>query len=280
MSKAPHMNTAPGIDPVRALAVAERTAREAGDFIQSARSRIAQAQLTLKQPGDVASEIDREAEALIRSRLLSAWPDAGFMGEESSAATPTGPAADGGPCWVVDPIDGTANYLRGYPQYAVSIALLWGREPVAGVVLDPNRNELFTAARGHGAWLGATRLSCAPARPPIEALAATVFPKPASPRWPSYLGEFGRVAQAFAGVRRSGAMTLELACLAAGRIDAFWAHDMGPWDAAAAVLLLHEAGACLHTLDDRHWTVSRSLMACTPTLQEPLRSLLQAGVQP
>lgn len=274
MIKAPHMSAAPGIDPVRALALAERTAREAGDFIQSARSRIAQAQLTLKQPGDLASEIDREAEALIRSRLLSAWPDAGFMGEESSPDTATG----NGPCWVVDPIDGTANYLRGYPQYAVSIALLSGREPVAGVVLDPNRNELFTAARGHGAWLGTTRLACAAARPPIEALAATVFPKPASPRWPSYLGEFARIAQTFAGVRRSGAMTLELACLAAGRIDAFWAHDMGPWDAAAAVLLLREAGACLETLDHRHWTDSRSLMACTPTLREPLLALLQPGV--
>ena len=267
------MSTAPGIDPVRALQFAEHTAREAAAFIQAARGRIAQAQLTHKQPGDVASTIDREAEALIRSRLLSAWPDAGFMGEESSPEV----SAGDGLCWVVDPIDGTANYLRGYPQYAVSIALLAGREPVAGVVLDPNRDELFSAARGQGAWLGSTRLHCAAARPALDALAATVFPKPGSPRWPSYLGEFARVAQAFGGLRRSGAMTLELACLAAGRIDAFWAHDMGAWDAAAAVLLLREAGACLDALDDRHWTESRSLMASTPALRETFRTLLQPG---
>lgn len=263
--------TAP--DLAAALRTALDAAREAASFVQEARHRIGEVAVTTKQAGDVASDIDREAEALIRRRIAADWPAHGFLGEESGGTALQGDA----PCWIVDPIDGTANYLRGYPQYAVSIALAMSGEPVVGVIADPCRGEVFAAARGQGAWLDGQRLQCAPPRPPIEALAGTVFPKPASPRLPDYLDGFGRVLRAFGGVRRSGAMTLELACLAAGRIDAFWAHDMGPWDAAAAMVLVAEAGALFTPLDGHTWMHSRAVMACTPTLHDTMIRLLSPG---
>lgn len=256
-----------------ALQTALAAAHEAARFVQDARGRIAQAAVTTKQAGDLASDIDREAEALIRRRIAADWPQHAFLGEESG-----GPAAPGeGPCWIVDPIDGTANYLRGYPQYAVSIALAIDGEPVAGAIADPCRSTVYTAARGLGAWCGGQRLRCAAPRPAIEATAATVFPKPASPRMAEYLDGFGRVLRAFGGVRRSGAMVLELAWLAAGHLDAFWAFDMGAWDAAAGMVLLAEAGAGFTPLDGRSWLDSRTVMACTPALQDTMRQLLVPG---
>jgi myo-inositol-1(or 4)-monophosphatase len=117
-------------------------------------------------------------------------------------------------------------------------------------------------------------IRCAEPHKPIEALAATVFPKPTSARMSSYIGEFGRVVRSFSGVRRSGSMALELAYLAAGRIDAFWAHDMGAWDAAAGIVLLRESGAVMQARDGRPLLASHSLLACTPSVYEPFLSLL------
>ena len=142
------------------------------------------------------------------------------------------------------------------------------------MVYDPCRNEFFGAIRGHGAVLNGQAIHCARPRAPLEALAATVFPKPTSPRMATYVGEFGRVLRGFGGVRRSGSMALELAYLAAGRIDVFWAHDTGSWDAAAGIVLLRESGALIHARDGRHLLASHSLLACTPRLFEPFLSLL------
>ena len=257
------------IDLSKASQAAEQAAYAAGTHLLASRSRLAEMVITHKQPGDVASEIDREAEALIRGVVLKRFPDHGFVGEESGSTLD-----DGRPLWVVDPLDGTANYLRGYPQYAVSIALVVEGEPLIGVVYDPCRNEFFGAIHGRGAVLNGALIHCAPPRPTLEAMAATVFPKPSSLRMASYMAELGRVLRAFAGVRRSGSMALELAYLAAGRIDAFWEHDMGAWDAAAGTLLLREAGALIHARDGRPVLASHSLLACTPALFEPFLSLL------
>ena len=257
------------IDLSKASQVAEQAAYAAGTHLLASRSRLAEMVITHKQPGDVASEIDREAEALIRSVVLKRFPDHGFVGEESGGALD-----DGRPLWVVDPLDGTANYLRGYPQYAVSIALVVEGEPQIGVVYDPCRNEFFGAIRGRGAVLNGALIHCAQPRPTIEALAATVFPKPSNPRMASYMTELGRVLRAFGGVRRSGSMALEMAYLAAGRIDAFWEHDMGVWDAAAGIVLLRESGAVVQARDLAPLLRSRSLMASTPGLLPTFAALL------
>lgn len=257
------------IDLHKASKAAEQAAYAAGTHLLASRSRLAEVVITQKQPGDVASAIDLEAEMLIRDVVLKYFPDHRFVGEESGGAVHSG-----GPQWVVDPLDGTANYLRGYPQYAVSIALVDDAEPVLGVVFDPCRNEFFGAIRGRGAVLNGQRIQCAAPRRPIESMAATVFPKPTSPRMAQYMGELGRVLQGFAAVRRSGSMALEMAYLAAGRIDAFWEHDMGAWDAAAGLVLLREAGAVVHARDGHAPLRSRSLMASTPALLADFAALL------
>ena len=175
---------------------------------------------------------------------------------------------------MVDAIAGGANYRRDYPQYAVSIALVEAGEPQLGVVYDPCRNEFFGAIRGRGAVLNGLAMRCGPARAPHDALAATVFPRPTSWRMPAYIGEFGRVLRGFGGLRRSGSMALEMAYLAAGRIDAFWAVGTGLCDSAAGIVLLRESGALVQSRDGLPWLQSRTLMACTPALQEPLLALL------
>lgn len=262
-------------DLLKAARAAEQATYAAGTHLQASRSRLSEIVITHKAPADVVSAIHREAQTLIRDVVMRHFPGHGFAGDDAGdAGDAAGLLAEGRPVWVVEPIDGMANYLRGYPQYAVTIALVEAGEPQVGVIYDPSRNEFFGAIRGHGAVLNGAPIRCAKPRLPTDSLAATVFPKPASPRMPVYMTELGRVLRAFSGVRRSGSMSLELAYLAAGRIDACWAHDMGAWDCAAGAVLLREAGALIHSRDGLPLLASQSLLACTPTLFEPFLSLL------
>lgn len=260
-------------DLLKASRAAEQAAYAAGTHLRASRSRLTQVVITHQAPADAVAAIDKEAHALIREVVQRAFPEHGFVirrnGLDARALL-----ADARPHWIVDPIDGMANYLRGYPQYAVSIALVDAGEPVLGVIYDPVRDEFFGALRGHGAVLNGQAIRCAPPHTAIDALAATVFPKPTSLRMQRYIGEFGRVLGGFGGVRRSGSMALELAYLAAGRIDAFWVHDMGAWDAAAGIVLLRESGALVQARDGQPLLGSGSLLACTPSLYEPFLSLL------
>lgn len=256
-------------DLQQAARVAEQAAYAAGTHLQASRARLAEGMITQQAPADVAAAIKREVRTLIRDVVTKRFPDHRF-----SADTPHDLADADGPCWVVDPLDGTHNYVRGYPQYAVSIALVEEGEACVGVIYDPSRNEFFGAIRGQGVVLNGAPIRCAPARPPIEALAATVFPRPGSSRMPVYMTELGRVLRAFGGVRRSGSMALELTCVAAGRLDAFWQHDLQPFQAAAAIVLLKEAGALFHSRDGLPLLQSRSVLTCTPRLFEPFLSLL------
>jgi myo-inositol-1(or 4)-monophosphatase len=226
--------------------------------------------ITHKAPGDIATEIDLWAEQALKARLQMLLPQAGFMGEE------TGGELSDAPTWVVDPIDGSANFARGYPQWSVSVALAVNQQPVLGVIVDPARDEIFYAAAGQGAWLknryGVQRLQCAAPREAIQATASTVFPKPQAVFMPAYLQEFSRVIQGFGQVRRSGSMALELAYVAAGRADAFWERGMQAWDAAAGIVLLQEAGAQMVALDQQPILRSQMLAAGSPS---GLRDLLE-----
>lgn len=260
-------------DLYTASRAAEQAAYAAGTHLQASRSRLSAIVITHEAPADVVSAIEHEAQALIREVVLKQFPEHGFaVGAGSPDARV--PFINPRPLWVIDAISGRSNYLRGYPQYAVAIALVEGGEPQLGVIYDPSRNEFFGAIRGHGAVLNGQALRCAPPRAPLEALAATVFPKPGSPRMATYIAEFGRVVRGLGGVRRSGSMALELAYLAAGRIDAFWTHDMGSREGAASIVLLRESGALIHARDGLPLLTSQSLLACTPTLFEPFLSLL------
>jgi myo-inositol-1(or 4)-monophosphatase len=277
-----HERVLPMADLSRASRIAEQAAYAAGTHLQASRSRLAAVVVMQKEPADVARAICDEAMGLIRDVVRRQFPDHGFAEtheadslsawDSSAHARPTFDPDQ--PHWVVDALDGRANYLRGYPQYAVSIALMQGDDPAIGVVYDPCRNEFFGAIRGRGAVLNGAAIRCAPPRETLSAFAATVFPKPADGVMAPYIAELGRVLHGFGGVRRSGSLALELAYLAAGRIDAFWAHGIDEQRAAAGMLLLRESGARVETRDDLPLPRSRTLIASTSGMREPLLSML------
>ncbi len=225
-----------------------------------------------KSAGDVATDIDVWAEKALREHLIQLLPGSHFLGEE------TGGKLSDLPTWIVDPIDGTANFSRGYPQWSVSVALAIKGEPVLGVIVDPNRQETFYATQGCGAWLqsqhGLQRLICSKIAEPLSATVSTVFPKPLSPLMQAYLAEFAQVICSVGQVRRSGSMALELAYVAAGRADAFWERGMGAWDAAAGIVLIREAGGSVVSLDDLPLLGSHYLAAGSAVMLPHLVSLL------
>ncbi len=257
------------MDLVFLLERARLAGMEAAARIRQARVALQPADVSQKAPGDWVTRFDREVEEHLHEALRQFLPEGRFVGEEGG-----GELTDA-PTWLVDPIDGTANFARGYPQYAVSIALCVGREPVLGVVVDPSRDEIFAAANGLGAWLNGQRIACAAPRLPGQCLVATVFPKPGAPFMDDYLAEFGRVLKTFGQLRRSGAMVLELAYVAAGRADAFWERGMGAWDAAAGAVLLREAGAVMHAMDGLPLLESRMLVAGSPAGATLLEGVLK-----
>ena len=224
-----------------------------------------------KSPGDFASALDAHIESVLRKRIAESYPTHGFLGEEGGGQT-------GGdqPVWIVDPIDGSVNFVRGYPQYSVSIALVLHGEPIAACVADPCRGEVFSAAAGQGAYLNGQRIQVANTASLNLAIASTVFPKPNAAFIDSYMVRLNRVMRSAAGVRRAGSMALELAYLAAGRVDLFWERGMGAWDAAAGVLLIREAGGLVWTLDDKPWVESAEICAAVPGLAAPWHELLSA----
>jgi myo-inositol-1(or 4)-monophosphatase len=246
---------------------AQTLALEAAHLIQQAAGQ--PPDVEFKSAGDWCSALDRSIEEHLRARIAQKYPEHGFLGEESAKTQ-----VRDGLLWVIDPIDGSMNFLRGYPQYSVSIALLSDGEPIAACIVDPCRQEVFSAALHQGATLNGKPMQVAQTEPLQRAIAATVFPKPAAASMPDYLVQFDRVVSTLAGVRRSGSMALELAYLAAGRVDVFWSHDMGSWDAAAGVLLIREAGGHVFTQDGLIWHASRRIAAAAPQLASNWHQLL------
>lgn len=256
------------LDLAQLLAFTEGLTVEAGERLRGARPP---ANFNQKGQGDWFSELDTELERFIRQRTANAYPAIGFLGEEGGGLRGEDPSLS----WVVDPIDGSMNFLRGLPHYAVSIALVQLGEPLVGCVLDPVRNELFSAAKGLGARCNGQTIGVARTSDLMGAIAATVFPKPGSPHIPSYQLRLGEVLNRVAGVRRTGSMALDLAYLAAGRLDLFWSQGMGAWDAAAGVLLIREAGGVVFTLDDEPWMTSAQVAASVPGLMPVWREMLR-----
>ncbi len=248
---------------------AQTLALEAAHMIQRAAGQ--PHDVEFKSAGDWCSALDRRIEEHLKARIAERYPDHGFLGEESAKTQ-----VRDGLLWVIDPIDGSMNFLRGYPQYSVSIALLSDGEPIAACIVDPCRQEVFSAALHQGATLNGKPLKVAGTDQLQLAVAATVFPKPRAASLPDYLIQFERAVSTVAGVRRSGSMALELAYLAAGRVDVFWSHDMGSWDAAAGVLLIREAGGQVFTLDGLVWHESRRIAAATPPLASMWLQLLRS----
>jgi myo-inositol-1(or 4)-monophosphatase len=227
------------------LTIAVKAARRAGTVINRGARDLDMLTVTAKGPKDFVSEIDRAAEAAIVETLLDAYPDHAILAEEGTAK---GANADAENVWIIDPLDGTTNFLHGFPQYCVSIALQHRGQVTQAVIYDPVRNDLFTATRGRGAFVNDRRMRVSKRHALRDCLIGTGFPF----RDGSYLDTYLRMMKAMiehtAGLRRPGAAALDLAYVAAGYYDGFWEVGLNPWDVAAGSLLVQEAGGLIGDL--------------------------------
>ncbi len=224
------------------LNTAVKAARKAGAIINRASMDLDLLRVTSKGHADFVTEVDRAAEQAIIEILSQAYPDHGFLAEESGAHRPPG-AADY--TWIIDPLDGTTNFIHGFPQYAVSIGCKHDGQITQAVIYDPTRNDLFTATRGRGAFLNDRRLRVSKRTLLQDSLIGTGFPFRNMDRLDQYLQLFRRITACTAGIRRPGAAALDLAYVAAGRLDGFWEYGLAPWDMAAGSLLVIEAGGLI-----------------------------------
>lgn len=258
--------------------IAVRAARRAGDIIIRSADRIDSLNIVKKGKNDFVSDIDRRAEAEIIKIIRKAYPDHGILAEESGgdAAAET--------LWIIDPLDGTTNYLHGLPQYAVSIAMQHRGRLEHAVIYDPVRQELFTASRGAGAQLNDKRIRVSPANELTATLLGTGFPFRSEQHIDAYLGMFKALLQKAADIRRPGSAALDLAYVAAGRLDGFWEIGLGQWDMAAGALLVREAGGLVGDFGGgERFMESGNLVAANPRvfkeILQTIRPHLTAALQ-
>jgi myo-inositol-1(or 4)-monophosphatase len=218
------------------LETCEAAARAGGRELLAWRGRF---QTRQKAPADLVTDADMASQSAVRSEILARYPDDSFVGEEQLLFEPI--IAEDRSVWIADPLDGTTNYVHGYPFYSVSVAVARGNKLLAGVVYDPLTDECFAAERGCGASCNGERLTTSRIASVGEALVAVSLPPRVAADAPDLM-DFVRVAQVSQAVRRSGSAALNLAYVASGRLDAFWATTINPWDVAAGILLIQEAG--------------------------------------
>ncbi len=249
------------------LNIAVRAARRAGEVIVRSLNRLEALTITSKGRNDFVSEVDHAAEHEIIGIIRRHYPHHAFLAEES------GRSGESDTVWIIDPLDGTTNFLHGFPVFAVSIACQQKGRLEHAVVYDPMRQELFTASRGSGAHLDNRRMRVSKQRTLDGALLATGFPYRANARYmEAYLAMLKSAMELTAGVRRPGAAALDLAYVAAGRVDAFWEIGLSPWDTAAGTLLIQEAGGRIGTLTGEEYRQEGHVIAGTPKVYSALVS--------
>jgi myo-inositol-1(or 4)-monophosphatase len=247
------------------LNIAVKAARRAGEVIVRSLNRLEALTITSKGRNDFVSEVDHAAEQEIIGTIRHHYPNHAFLAEES------GRSGDGDTVWIIDPLDGTTNFLHGFPVFAVSIACQQKGRLEHAVVYDPMRQELFTATRGNGAHLDNRRMRVSKQRALEGALLATGFPYRANTRYmDAYLAMLKAAMEHTAGVRRPGAAALDMAYVAAGRVDAFWEIGLSPWDTAAGTLLVQEAGGHVGTLTGAEYRQEGHIITGTPKVYAAL----------
>ncbi len=257
------------------LNIAVKAARRAGSIINRASLNLDVLTVRHKTFNDLVSEVDRAAEQAIIEVLKDAYPEHAILAEESGAQ------GDSEYLWIIDPLDGTTNFLHGFPQYAVSIALSHKQTLTLAVVYDPGRNELFTATRGRGAYLNDRRLRVSKRIRLTDALIGTGFPFRELKHLDSYLAMFREIVKNTAGVRRAGAASLDLAYVAAGRLDGFWEMGLGPWDIAAGNLLIQEAGGLIGDFEGNNgYLESGNVVSGNPKIFAQLIKILAPHLTP
>ncbi|MGR3539972.1 MAG: inositol monophosphatase family protein [Hasllibacter sp.] len=230
--------------PSANLNVMLKAARKAGRGLLRDFGEVENLQVGAKGPGDFVSKADLKAQEVLKEELLGTRPNYGWLAEEEDEIPGTDPTRR----WIVDPLDGTTNFLHGMPHWAVSIALEHKGEVVAGVIHDPVKDETFFAEKGGGAFVNERRLRVSGRRRMIESVFATGLPFAGRADLPVTLKELARLLPAVAGVRRWGAASLDLAYVAAGRYEGFWERRLKPWDLAAGIVVAREAGAFVEAI--------------------------------
>ena len=255
--------------------VMERAARKAGRSLVHDFGEVEQLQVSMKGPGDFVSAADRQAERILKEELARGRPAYGFIGEEGGAS-----AGDGVHRWIVDPLDGTTNFLHGIPHFAISMALEAKGELVAGLIFNPITDEMYWAEKGQGAFLNARRLRVSGRRYLDDALIGTGIPFREHGDHARYLRTLEAVMARTAGVRRMGAAALDLAYVAAGRFDAFWEYGLNAWDIAAGIVLVREAGGFVGPIDGRAKLLETGDLVCANGyLEAPLAKLLREAAR-
>jgi myo-inositol-1(or 4)-monophosphatase len=246
-----------------------KAARRAGAIINRATQDLGRLTVTKKGPADFVSEVDRSAEEAIISVLREAYPDHSFLGEEGGAI------GESEFQWIIDPLDGTTNFLHSFPMYCTSIALAHKGVITQAVIYDPIRNDLFTATRGSGAYLNDRRLRVSSLLKMEDALIGSGFPYSSMEHQERYMRMLAEVMRKSAGIRRPGSAALDLAYVAAGRYDGFWELGLKPWDMAAGTLLIQEAGGLVSDLEgNNQFLETGSVVAGNPKIFAQLLSLV------
>jgi len=253
------------------LNIGIRAARRAGDVIVRNLNRLDSIRVSQKGRNDFVTEVDRMAEREIIETIQSNHPEHAFLAEES------GQQGESETVWIIDPLDGTTNFLHGFPVFAVSVAVSHQGRLEHGVVYDPLRQELFTASRGSGAQLDGRRIRVSEQRNIEQSLIGTGFPFRGKEDWlETYLPMLREIIAGTAGVRRPGAASLDLAYVAAGRLDGFWELGLQPWDMAAGALLIREAGGLVSDMAaGGDWLERGDILAGNPKIHGAMFKLLQ-----
>ncbi len=254
------------------LNVMIKAARKAGRALVKDFREVENLQVSSKGPGDFVTKADREAERTIKDELMGARPTYGWLGEETGEQDGQDPTRR----WIVDPLDGTTNFLHGLPHWAVSIALEHKGEIVSAVVFDAAKDEMYWAEKGAGTWMNEARMRVSGRRHMADAVFATGIPFSGKGALPATLQDLARLMPACAGVRRWGVASLDLAYVAAGRFDGFWERGLKPWDMAAGMLLVREAGGLVSAVREGDDPLEKGSIICAnEPLFEPLRKIIR-----
>jgi myo-inositol-1(or 4)-monophosphatase len=253
------------------LNIAVRAARRAGSIINRAALDGGGFEVRAKQRNDFVTRVDHAAEEAIIETVRKAYPDHAVLAEESGITDGHAEYQ-----WIIDPLDGTTNFIHGFPQYGISIAIRHRGALAHGVIYDPVKNELFTASKGRGAFLNDRRIRVSKCTRLDDALVGTGFPFKETARIDLYTGQLKKMMQTAAGVRRAGAAALDLAYVACGRLDAFWEMGLSAWDMAAGALMITEAGGLVADLrGEAGYLESGEVAAATPKIFPALLEALR-----
>lgn len=258
------------------LNIAIQAARQASKVLLRFMDRLESVKINTKGRNDFVTEVDHLSEQDIIQTIRRAYPDHAILGEESGYLE-----GQNEYCWIIDPLDGTMNYIHGIPHFCISIAVKQNDVLEAGVVYDPVRNELFSSAKGKGAMLNDRRIRVSPAKKLEASLIGTGFPFRDSTHLADYLKTFSAITSQCSGVRRPGSAALDLAYVAAGRFDGFWEPNIKPWDMAAGVLLVEQAGGMVGDFQgEKNYLDNGNIIAGNPQIYKAILDIIKAQMIP